>query len=413
LNLELFIAKRLVTGKESKGFVSRRLVNITTIGISLGLAVMLISVSIVTGFKKQITDKVIGFGGQIQVEYMDDNASYETKPISRNQAFLTQLKKNQNIKHIQAFGLKAGIMKTPDEFQGIVIKGVDKNYDWSFFKKILVEGKLPRINDSVTNEIIISKDLANKLRLKAGDDVALYFIQEPVRVRRMHISGLYQSGLGELDNIYAIGNLLQVQQLNNWTKDQISGFEISVKDFSKLENITDEVYQEVSLTVQPDGSSLRTTNIKEKYIQIFDWINLQNVNVAIIIILMLMVAGFNMISGLLILILERTRMIGLLISLGARSARIRKIFIYQSGFLMLRGLFWGNLIGLSLLFLQYQFKWIKLDEASYYINSVPVNFDFLQILIINAGSLLAILVMLIFPSMIISKISPDVTLKYD
>jgi len=413
LNLDFFIAKRLVSGKESKGFISRKLVNITVFGISLGLSVMLISIAVVTGFKKEITDKVIGFGSHIQIEYLDSNTSYETKPISKNHAFLPELKKNKGIANIQPFGIKAGIMKTRDNFQGIVLKGVDNSFDWSFFKKNLIEGRLPNVNDTVINEILISRTLANMLQLKTGDDVALFFIQEPIKLRRMHITGLYQTGLSDMDKIYVMANIKQVQQLNNWTTDQISGFEINIKDISDLDYIKNNIYQSVSLNLQPDGSSLRATSITEKYTQMFDWLNLQNLNVVIIIVIMLLVAGFNMISGLLILILERTRMIGLLTSLGAENLSIRKIFLYQSGFLMLRGLFWGNVIGLSLLFVQEKFKLLKLDESSYFISSVPVNINILHILLLNLGTLSAILLMLTIPSMIISKISPDVTLKYE
>jgi lipoprotein-releasing system permease protein len=413
LNLEYFIAKRLVSGKESKGYVSRRLVNITTFGISLGLMVMLISVSVVTGFKKEVTDKVIGFGSHIQIEYLDNNNSYETKPISKNQKFLPDLSKLACVKNIQAFGIKAGIMKTKTEFQGIVLKGVDQNFDWTFFKRNLVEGRIPNINDTIINEILISKTLASLLHLKTGEDVALYFIQEPVKFRRMHIVGQYQTGLGEMDKIYVITNLKQIQQLNNWKSDQISGFEINIKDFKQLEKAKDQIYQCAGLTLLSDGSTFRITSIKDKYQQIFDWLNLQNLNVIIILTLMLLVAGFNMISGLLILILERTKMIGLLTSLGAQSVNIQKIFLYQSGFLIVRGLFWGNIIGLSVLFLQDTFKWIKLDESSYFINSIPVNFNLLDILLLNAGTLAAIMLMLIIPSMIISKITPEFTLKYN
>jgi lipoprotein-releasing system permease protein len=413
LNLEYFIAKRLVSGKESKGYVSRRLVNITTFGISLGLMVMLISVSVVTGFKKEVTNKVIGFGSHVQIEYLDNNNSYETKPISKNQKFLPDLSKLACIKNIQVFGIKAGIMKTKTEFQGIVLKGVDPGFDWTFFKKNLVEGRIPDINDTITNEILISRTLASLLHLKTGDDVALYFIQEPVKFRRMHIVGQYQTGLGEMDKIYVIADLKQIQQLNNWTSDQISGFEINIKDFDQLEKAKDQIYQCAGLTLLSDGSTFRIASIKDKYPQIFDWLNLQNLNVIIILALMLLVASFNMISGLLILILERTKMIGLLTSLGSQSVSIQKIFLYQSGFLIIRGLFWGNIIGLTLLYLQDTFKWIKLDESSYFIDSIPINFNILDILLLNSGTLAAIMLMLIIPSMIISKITPEFTLKYN
>jgi lipoprotein-releasing system permease protein len=414
LNFELFIAKRLVSGKESKGYVSRRLVNTTTFGISLGLAVMLISVSVVTGFKNEITDKVIGFGSHIQIEYLDNNTSFETKPISKNQAFLHELLKMQEIKNIQPFGIKAGIMKTKAEFQGIVLKGVDEHYDWSFFKKNLIEGRIPNIsNNKISSEIIISQQLANMMELKTGDKVALYFMQEPVKVRPMQIVGLYQTGLGDMDKIFVLSDIKQVQKLNDWDSTQISGFEVNITDYNQVDKITAKLSDHIGLILQPDGSSFRISNIKIKYPQIFDWLNLQNLNVIVILVIMLLVAGLNMVSGLIILILERTKMIGLLVSLGSPSKSIRKIFLYQSGFLITKGLLWGNLIGLSILYLQKTFKWIKLDESSYFINSVPVNFDLGHILLLNIGTLSAIMIILIIPSLIISKINPEFTLKYN
>jgi lipoprotein-releasing system permease protein len=414
LNLEFFIAKRLVSGKESKGFISRSLVHITTFGISLGLAVMIISVAIVTGFKKQITDKVIGFGGHIQIEYLDNNASFETKPISSKQEFIPEIKKIPGITNIQKFAIKAGIIKTKEDFQGVVLKGVDTDFDWSFFKNNLLEGKLPAyIEDTLSNEILISKSIAKTLKLSVGEDVALYFIQDPVRFRRMKITGIYSTGLEEFDKIYVVADIKQIQRLNDWQPTQISGFEININNFKKIEETKADIHPLVSLTINKDGSALRTTSIIDKYPQIFDWLNLQNMNVWVILAIMLVVASLNMASGLLILILERTKMIGLLTSLGAQNYSIRLIFLYQSAFLTIRGLFWGNLIGLGTCFLQYKYKLMKLDQASYFIDSVPINFNVLYILLLNFGTLAIVMIVLLLPSMILSKISPDITLRYN
>jgi len=413
LNLELFIAKRLVTGKESKGYVSRSIVRIATIGISLGLAVMLISVAVVTGFKNQISDKVIGFGAHLQIEYFDSNASYETNPIASNQKFLPKLKSIPGIKHVLIFGIKAGIIKANDEIQGVVLKGVGSDYDWSFFKRNLVDGSVFEVSDSVkTNKILISKYISSLLKLKTGDDVAMYFIQNSTRMRRFKIAGIYETGLQEFDKIYVIGDIKHVQKLNDWDSAQISGFEISINKLKHIDKMKDQVEGLIGLNLQPDGSALRVTSIKDKNPQLFDWLGLQNINVWIILILMLLVAGFNMVSGLLILILERTNMIGLLTSLGAKNFSIRKIFLYQSGFLILKGLFWGNLLGLGICWFQYHFNFIKLDQASYFINSVPINFNIAYFILLNIGTLLATMLMLIIPSMIISKISPETTLRY-
>lgn len=414
MNLELFIAKRLVSGKEGKGSVSRSLVKITTFGISLGLSVMIIAVAVVTGFKNEITHKVIGFGADLQIENLDNNDSYETKPIAVNQDFIGDIKKLPRVENIQQVGIKAGIIKTKGEFQGIVLKGVDTDYNWSFFKKNLIEGSIPRINkDSTSNQLLISKSVANLLKLSTGDDVALFFIQEPVRFRRMKIIGIYETGLEEFDKVYAITDIKQIKQLNDWSIDQITSFEINITDFDEIQNVKNQISSIMGVNIQPDGSALHVTSIVDKYPQIFDWLNLQNLNVWIILTLMLIVAGFNMISGLIILILDRTKMIGLLIAMGAQHINIRKIFIYQSGFLILRGMLWGNLIGLGICAMQYFFKIVKLEQSSYFINSVPINFSILHIFLLNAGTLTAILLMLIIPSLIIAKINPDVTLRYN
>lgn len=413
LNLELFIAKRLVTGKESKGFVSRSIVKIATIGISLGLAVMLISVAVVTGFKKEISDKVVGFGAHLQIENYDSNESFATNPISKDQKFLPELHNIQGIKHIQPFGIKLGIIKTNEDIQGVVLKGVDKDYDWSFFKRNLIDGKIFQVTDSAkTNQILISREIASVLKLKTGDNVAMYFIQEPPLMRRFVISGIYETGLEEYDKTYIIGDIKHVRKLNNWDSTKISGFEVSVKDFDHIDDMKARIENLIGLNLLPDGSTLRVTSIKDKNPQLFDWLNLQNINVWVILILMLLVAGFNMVSGLLILILERTNMIGLLTSLGAQNYSIRKIFLYQSGFLIMKGLFWGNLIGIGICWLQYQFKFIKLEQASYFITSVPINFNLLYFALLNVGTLAATMLMLVIPSFIISRISPDATLRY-
>ncbi|MDP4208569.1 MAG: ABC transporter permease [Bacteroidota bacterium] len=414
MNLELFIARRLVTGKESKGYVSRAIVRFTTIGISLGLAVMIISVAVVTGFKKEISNKIIGFGAHIQIENYDSNASFETRPISSNQKFMPELRSLPGLKHIQTFGIKAGIIKTDEEIQGVVLKGVDKNYDWTFFKKNLIDGNVLTIPDSApSNQILISKTTASSLKLKTGDDVGMYFVQNPPRVRRFKIAGIYETGLEEFDKIYVIGDIRHVRKLNDWDSTQISGLELSVNDFSQIDKMKCMVENIVGLDLMPDGSALKTSSIKDKNTQLFDWLNLVNLNAWIILFLMLLVAGFNMVSSLMILILERTNMIGLLTSLGAQSVSIRRIFIFQSGFLILKGLLWGNLIGLGLCFLQYHFKIIKLNQSLYFLSSVPINFNLFYFLLLNIGTLIAVLLMLIIPSMIISRISPDSTLRYN
>lgn len=413
MNLEYFIAKRLSLGKEAKRFVSRSIVRFASVSIALGLAVMIITVSVVTGFKNKISYKVFGFGSHIQVVNFDSNTSYETVPIKANQKIVADIKKLPEVKHVQAFATKPGIIKTRNDIQGVVLKGVDKDFDWSFFKENLVSGDIFRISDTVSNKILISKYIASLLKLKAGDDIAMYFVQDPYRVRRLTISGIYETGLEAFDKVFVLSDIKQIQRLNNWKPDEITGYEVALTGFRKIDEAHQEIMNIVGLKLNPDGSALKVTDIKEKNTQIFDWINLQNMNVWIILALMMIVAGFNMISGLLILILERTHMIGVLKSLGAGNKLISRIFLYQSSFLIIKGLIWGNIIGISLCLLQYHFQFIRLDQSSYFLNSVPINLNIFYLLLLNIGTAFLTLVMLTIPSLIISRITPESTLRFE
>lgn len=414
MNIELFIARRLVKDKENKKNLSRRIVSIAIFGISLGLAVMLVSVAVVTGFQKEISNKVIGFGSHIQILNFDSNPSYETISISKNQDFYPWLTEINGIKHIQVFATKPGIIKTKTDIQGIVLKGIGSDFDWSFFEKNIVDGEKFVVTDtSKTNKVLISKYIASLLKLKVGDNFAMYFIQDPPRMRKFTISGIYETSLEELDKLYLLADIQHIQKLNNWDDNQISGFEVLLDDFRYLDFMTFIVRSEVGLKFSEDQSMLKVINIKDKYHYIFDWLNLQNMNVWVILTLMLVVAGFNMVSGLLILILERTNMIGILKALGSENYSIRKIFLYQSGFLVSKGLLWGNVIGLAICFIQYQFHIIKLDQASYFLNRVPINLNLGYILLLNSGTLICIVVMLLLPSLIISRITPVKTIRYN
>ncbi|HEX3006814.1 MAG TPA: FtsX-like permease family protein [Bacteroidales bacterium] len=413
MDVGYFIAKRLSLGKESKRYVSRSIVRFASLSIALGLSVMIITVAVVTGFKNKISYKVFGFGSHIQVVNFDSNSSYETMPITKNEKMAKEIAAIHDVKHVQPFATKPGIIKTQSEIQGIVMKGVDKDFDWSFFQENLVAGKIFKITDSTTNNILISKYIASLLKLKPGDDIAMYFVQEPPRMRRLTIAGIYETGLEEFDKIFVISDIKHIQKLNNWKPVEITGYEIAVTNFKKIDAVHREIRDKVGLKLNPDGSGLKVTNIKEKNPQIFDWINLQNMNVWIILALMLVVAGFNMVSGLLILILERTNMIGLLKSLGANNHLIANIFFYQSGFLILKGLIWGNIIGISICLLQYHFQFIKLDQSSYFLNSVPINLNILNIILLNIGTAVLTFIMLTIPSLIISKVTPESTLRFN
>lgn len=414
MKAENFIANRLISPKEGKGSLSRPFIRIATIAIALSLAVMIISVAILTGFKNEIAEKTIGFGSHIQILNFDRNLSFETVPISSKQEFLPQLKEIKGIRHIQVFAVKPGIIKTDTDIQGVVLKGVGLDFDWSFFQKTLKEGEILSLNDSVSsNGAIISRTTASLLRLKIGDTFDMFFVQEPPRVRRFTVEGIFDSQMSEFDRLFVLCDLRHIQRLNGWESDQVTGFEILIDNFNNIESVTWEVEDIVAFTFLSDGSRLRVQSIIEKHPQIFDWLGLQDLNVIILLVLMLAVAGINMISGLLIIILERTNMIGILKALGAENRFIQKIFIIQSGHIIVRGLIWGNLIGLSIAFAQHYFGIIKLDEANYYLSTVPINLDYVHILLLNLGTFVVTISMLLVPSLVVSHISPDKTIKFE
>ncbi len=414
MNTELFIAKRIFSDKTVKKGISQPIVSIAIIGIALGLAVMILSVAIVTGFKSEISNKIIGFGSHIQIVNYDTNISFETEPINKQQDFFSDINELKSVNQIQEFAIKAGIIKTKTDIQGVVLKGIGSNYDWSFFDQNMVDGKTFIVSDSTkTNNIIISNYLSKLLNLKVGDKIAAYFIQQPPRMRSFTISGIYETSLSEFDEKFAIVDIKHLQKLNNWTDNQISGFEVLIEDFSQLDKMTEDVRDIVGFHFNPDGTKLKVLSIKEKYPQMFDWLQLTDMNVWVILILMIAVAGFNMVSGLLILILERTNMIGILKAIGTRNWSIRKIFLYQSGFLISKGLFWGNIIGISICLLQAQFQIFKLDPTSYFLDAVPINLKLWHILALNFGTLLITVLMLIIPSYIISRLSPEKTIRFN
>ena len=391
------------------------MVSISIFGIALSVAVMIVAVAITTGFKEEIGHKATGFAADIQITNLDGNHSlYNMSPISTNQPFLDALNAISEVRHIQQYCIKPGIIKSADEHQGVVLKGVGKDFEWDFFQKNMVEGDIFQLSDSaVSNSIILSKHNAKLLQLKLGDDALIYFIQEPsYRVRRLTVAGIYNTGLVELDKVYALVDMRHLQKLNNWEPDQISGFEIFIRNFDKIEQTTSDVYELAGFRLAEDGSSLNVQNVRELYSQIFDWLNLQDTTVVIILLLMVLVAGFNMISGLLIIILERTSTIGVLKALGAPSRFIRKIFLYESAFFVGKGLLWGNIIALILCWLQWRFGIITLDQESYFLDKAPISVHLLHLILINIGATVAIFLMLILPSAIISKISPESTIKY-
>ena len=413
MNLELFIAKR-INIQQCRKHISRPAVRIATIGIALGLAVMLISVAVVIGFKKEIRNKTIGFGGHIQITNFDNNNTYEMNPIKADKALITKITSIDGVKHVQRFSTKPGIIKTDTEFQGIVLKGIDVDFDWNFFRSNLVEGKIIDFADkSSGNQVVISKYLANLLGLKLGDSFFTYFIQDQVRARKFKIVGIYSTNFIEYDKLIILADMRQVQALNNWDKDSFSGLEVLITDFNRIDELGDAVYSATANKFNAEGKTYTTQTIKQLNPQIFSWLDLLDMNVWVILILMLSVAGFNMISGLLILILERTNMIGILKSIGATNWSVRKIFLYHSFFLIGKGMLWGNVIGLSLCAIQYFTGIIPLDPEAYYVATVPITFNWLYIFLLNAGTLLASILIMIGPSYLITKITPATIIRYE
>ena len=405
MNTGYFIARRFLS--HDKANFSRPIVRISVISIAIGLTVMFIAIAILTGFQKQIREKVIGFGAHIQVSRFDENASMEARPIPARQDFLPYLEKTKGIKHIQVFATKAGIIKTKDQIQGVLLKGIGKDFDPGFFLDKIVEGKMIRIPDTgKTNDVMISKNLSDLLKIKLHDDLRIYFISGTnMSGRKFNVAGIYETGLEEFDKIYVLADIRHIQRLNNWKPDEVGGFEITLDDFNSIDRIGKYVYKRI-------GFSLDAKTIRQLYPQIFDWLDLQDINVLIILILMILVAGITMISTLLILILDRTNMIGVLKALGMNNTGIRKIFLLKSIWIIGQGLLWGNLIGFGLCLIQQKFGIITLPQESYYVSVVPVNLDPVNILLLNGCTLAICFLMLIIPSFIIARISPVKAIRF-
>jgi lipoprotein-releasing system permease protein len=416
LNLELFIARKIYFGGNIKQKVSSPAIKIAVSGIALAIAAMILSITVVVGFKKEIRDKIIGFGSHIQVTAFNNRMSYETVPIRMTDDLTGMLTNYPDIKHIETYATIPGILKTDSEFQGVVVKGVGREYDWSFFKRNMIEGDVLRNNSdsSSVNQIIISKYIADRLQLKVKDDFIAYFIQSDAKMkaRKFVISGIYSTNLEDYDKLYVIANLNLVQGLNNWATDQVSGVELMVNDYSSLAQTKTHLFYDLSSTEDGDGQLLYSQSIEEMNPSIFGWLNLLDMNVWVIIILMFAVSGFTMISGLLIIILERTNMIGILKALGARNLNIRKIFLYISSFLILKGILIGNLIAFAVCFIQKQFGIIQLEPATYYVSEMPVYINWGYILLINIAALLISITMMVGPSYLIARISPAKSIKF-
>lgn len=410
MNLEYFIAKRLITAKSYKSSISSPIIKIAITAISIGIIMMIVSVATGIGLQNKIREKVAAFNGHIVITNFDDNQSQvHTRPISINQSFYPKFKTVEGISHVQAVANKAGIIRTENSVEGIILKGVGKDYVWTNIKEYITQGRLPNYKDELNEEVLISEYLANRLHLKLGDKFNTFFMKESGKMpnlRNFKIVGIYNSGFQEFDASYVIGDIRHVQRINKWKKDEIGAFEVFINDFTQIKEIGNKVYKEIPPTYN-------SVTIEEKFFSIFEFLKLFDFNIIIILIVMIVVATINMIVALLVLILERTQMIGILKALGANNWNVRKIFLYNAAYLISRGLFFGNLIALALLFLQKTFGIIKLNPQNYYVSEVQVDINFLHILLLNLGTIVICLLVLLIPSYIITKISPVKAIRFD
>ncbi|SEF41322.1 ABC transporter permease [Flavobacterium urumqiense] len=411
MNLEYFIAKRLITAKDYKSSISAPIIKIAISAIAIGMIMMIISVATGIGLQQKIREKVSAFNGHIIISNYDNNQSAVTLvPISKKQDFYPKFTSIPEISHVQAIATKAGIIRTETAFEGIVLKGVGKDYQWSNIKEYLISGRLPDFSKELNQEVLISQFLANRLNLKVGDSFNTFFIKEGQNklpnIRRFKITGIFNSGFQEFDATYVLGDIRHLQRINKWNPNEVGAFEVFVNDFNNIKTIGEQVYEQTA-------STLDTKTIIEKYSYIFEWLQLFDFNIIIILVVMIVVATINMVVALLVLILERTQMIGILKALGADNWSVRKIFLYNAFYLIVRGLFWGNLIGISLLLIQQHFGLIKLNPENYYVNQAPVYLNLGYIMLLNLLTVTVCFLVLLIPSYIITKISPVKAIRFD
>lgn len=415
MNWKLFIARRIYKKNEGGREVSKPAVRIAMLGIAIGLAIMIVSIAVVIGFKHQVRDKVVGIGSDIVISNFEAQNTYETSPIVANDSLFAQLQTLEGVRHLQRYSTKPGMIMTDTDFEGMVLKGISTEYDLSFIKRHLIEGEIPLFTDTVASQqVLISQTNALKLKLKVGDKIYTYFVDDDhIRARRLTIAGIYQTNFTTYDELFLISDLYTVNRLNNWKADQVSGVEIQVKDYDKLEDVRELVHEKVDVQTDKYGGIYFTQSIEDLHPEIFAWLGLLDMNVWVILILMIGVAGFTMISGLLIIILERTNMIGVLKALGANNWSIRNIFLNFSMFLIGRGMLIGNVIGLLLCFLQYQFHIIKLDPSTYYVSYVPIEMNWGIFILLNICTFIVSVLMLIGPSYLIAHIHPAKSIRFE
>lgn len=411
MNYEYFIAKRIIGSKAYKSSISAPIIKIGIAAIAIGMVVMMIAIATGVGLQEKIRDKVVAFNGHATITNYDSNASQESVvPISKNQDFYPEFTAIEGVSHIQAVATKFGVIRTETDFEGAILKGVGSDYNWSYFKEFLLEGRLPLFEKKWSEEVLISKYLADRLGFKLNDTFQMYFLKDdtekPPNIISFNIVGIYSSGFQDFDAQYLIGNLRHIQRINKWKEDQIGNFEVFINNYDDIERMGVALYQNTP-------STLNTSTINEKFSSIIEWVKIFDTNIYGIIGIMVLVAGINMITALLVLILERTQMIGILKALGSSNWSIRKLFLYNAAYLIILGLFWGNVLGLGFLFAQKYFKLFPLDPSVYYVTEAPVYISWTYVLGLNIGTLLLCLLMLLLPSYIITKISPVKAIRFE
>lgn len=417
MSLELFIARRIYSqeGGANDRRVSRPAVRIALLGIIIGLAVMIVSVAVVMGFKEKVSEKVVGFGTDIQVISLTMNQDRILMPVLTSDSLERVIKKDPQVSHVQRFATKTGMLKTDSDFVGIQFKGVGEDYDLGFFRQYLQEGNIPKFSsEEASNELLISRRIANDMNLKIGSKVYAYFVSgQNMRARRFKVSGIYETNLTEYDRSIVLIDIYTTRKLNNWDSDMSTGFEISIKDFSQVDEVTQRLGDKINRRYDRNGSFYGVFSIKQLAPSIFAWLGVLDMNVIMILILMICVASFTVMSGMLIIMLERINMIGILKALGATNYSIRKIFINFSAMLVGRGLLWGNVVGLALCALQYYFHIVKLDPTVYYVGYVPIQFNWILFLAVNAVTIAISLLVILGSSYLMSLGKPAQTMRYD
>jgi len=417
MNTELYIARKILPRRNSEA-ISNPIVNIAMIAIALGLAVMIIAVSVIVGFKSTISEQIFGFSSHIEIVNFDSNTSFESLPVRMDSTLISELRNEKNVAHVQIYATKPALVKVNNTVRGIIVKGIDDSYNWKFIQDNLVDGEILAFPaDTTTDNVVISRKLANLLQLSLGDKFTTSFVpndsNKKVRKRRFVVQGIYETHLNEIDDRFILADIRHIQDLNNWESNQCTGYEVFLKDYKNLDIQKETVQDIVGFDISPDIQKLRVQTLQETTPQIFDWLSLLDMNAWLIIALMVLVAGMNMITGLLVIILEKTTMIGVLKSLGAQNVSIRKIFVYVGSMLIGKGLLWGNIVGIGLCLVQYYFHPFALDPSVYFMSYVPIKLNVLYIVLLNLGTFILTSLMLILPSVLVTKISPSEAIRFD